>query len=51
VEHLRRALELVPAEQRALYWRENVTQDAALYAIRNTPGFLRLAGRYGGRAK
>jgi tetratricopeptide (TPR) repeat protein len=48
VELLRRALDRVPVAGRAQYWRDNVRRDAALYPIRNTVGFGRLAARYAG---
>jgi tetratricopeptide (TPR) repeat protein len=42
---LHKALHLVPANQRRVYFRENVMTDAALYPIRGMPEFVQLAAR------
>jgi hypothetical protein len=46
---LRTALELLPADQRPLYWRENVLPDAALAPIRSLPDFVQLTAGIEGR--
>jgi eukaryotic-like serine/threonine-protein kinase len=43
---LRTALGDLPPEEQRSYWREQVTNDAALDPIRGNPGFLELADRY-----
>jgi tetratricopeptide (TPR) repeat protein len=48
VELLEAALDRVPPEQQAAYWREQVLNDSALQTIRSTPGYARLADRYRG---
>jgi tetratricopeptide (TPR) repeat protein/tRNA A-37 threonylcarbamoyl transferase component Bud32 len=40
---LRRALGLLPAAERAGFWKDTVQRDAAFAELRRAPGFLRLA--------
>jgi tetratricopeptide (TPR) repeat protein len=40
---IRKSLELLPAEERKRFWRERVLQDAALFPIHGSTGFLGLA--------
>jgi tetratricopeptide (TPR) repeat protein len=47
LEMLRRALDQVPAGERARFWRQYVAKDALLNPIRGTPGFDRLEREYG----
>jgi tetratricopeptide (TPR) repeat protein len=47
VELLRKALRLVPAAERASFWRDYIQPDKATLApIQNSPGFARLAAEY-----
>jgi serine/threonine protein kinase/Tfp pilus assembly protein PilF len=43
LQHLRQAVALFPAAQRAPFWRDCVAPDGALKSIRSSPGYLRLA--------
>jgi tetratricopeptide (TPR) repeat protein len=43
---LREAVELLPAEQRATFWKRNVAHDAALNPLRPSPAFVHLAEAY-----
>jgi tetratricopeptide (TPR) repeat protein len=51
VELLADALELVPAAQRAAFWNNYVQPDPALAPLRQEPGYLELAARYGAAAR
>jgi serine/threonine protein kinase/Tfp pilus assembly protein PilF len=42
VELIRKALDLLPYNQRAAFWATNIETDAALNALRRLPGFVRL---------
>jgi tetratricopeptide (TPR) repeat protein len=46
---LQQALSLVPAGERAAYWRDKVLKDPALVPLRGLPQYDRLAARYGGQ--
>jgi tetratricopeptide (TPR) repeat protein len=48
---LRKALTCVPADQRGVYWRENVRKDKALLPIRDLPEFGQLALRFDPEAR
>jgi serine/threonine protein kinase/tetratricopeptide (TPR) repeat protein len=42
LELIRKALDLLPAEQRAAFWATNIRADSALQSLRRQPRFLRL---------
>jgi len=48
---IRLAIERLPADRRAGFWRDVVQGDPALAAIRQSPKFARLAGQLGREAK
>jgi tetratricopeptide (TPR) repeat protein len=47
LDYLRRALEMVPAERRAAFWRDQVQADPALQGIRQGVPYYELEKRYG----
>jgi tetratricopeptide (TPR) repeat protein len=51
VRWLRGALDVVPAGQRAAFWRDYVQADGALNPIRPSEGYRQLAAQYGAPAR
>ncbi len=48
LELLRQALEALPTQERAAFWRRNVERDAAFDAVRGSGEYRRLADAYAG---
>ncbi len=48
-ELIQRALELLPDDQRRVFWSTNIQKDAALAALRHHPSFIRLESQLSAR--
>jgi tetratricopeptide (TPR) repeat protein/predicted Ser/Thr protein kinase len=49
LEAIHKTLDMVPAGQRAAFWRERIAPDDALASVRETPEFKQLQKEYGAR--
>ena len=43
VDAVAKTLEMLPAAERAAFWRDKIVPDAALVPLRNEPGFQEIA--------